>query len=72
MVNVVLPVLNEARALPWVLARMPERYAPIVVDNGSADDSADIAEDLGALVRPLASSPSCTRSFPHSSKRTPQ
>jgi glycosyltransferase involved in cell wall biosynthesis len=50
MVDVVLPVLNEARALPWVLARMPERYAPIVVDNGSADDSADIAEDLGALV----------------------
>jgi glycosyltransferase involved in cell wall biosynthesis len=50
MVDVVLPVLNEARALPWVLGRMPEGYVPIVVDNGSADDSAEIAEDLGALV----------------------
>lgn len=50
MVEVVVPVLNEARALPWILERMPERYRPIVVDNGSSDGSADIAEALGALV----------------------
>ena len=35
MIDVVLPVLNEAAALPWVLGRMPAGYRPIVVDNGS-------------------------------------
>jgi len=50
MADVVLPVLNEARALPWVLGRMPEGFAPIVVDNGSTDGSADMAADLGAFV----------------------
>jgi glycosyltransferase involved in cell wall biosynthesis len=50
MPNVVLPVLNEAAALPWVLSRMPARCEPIVVDNGSDDDSAAIARALGALV----------------------
>jgi glycosyltransferase involved in cell wall biosynthesis len=48
--DVVLPVLNEAIALPWVLGRMPAGYAPIVVDNGSVDGSPDIAADLGARV----------------------
>ncbi len=48
--TVVLPVLDEAQALPWVLARMPGGYVPIVVDNGSTDDSAQIARDLGARV----------------------
>ncbi|MEV7005255.1 glycosyltransferase family 2 protein [Streptosporangium sp. NPDC051022] len=51
-VDVVLPCLNEAAALPWVLDRMPEGYRPVVVDNGSTDDSAEIALSLGAhLVR---------------------
>jgi glycosyltransferase involved in cell wall biosynthesis len=50
MPDVVLPVLNEAEALPWVLGRMPERYWPIVVDNGSTDGSAAIARRLGAPV----------------------
>lgn len=50
MPDVVLPVLNEARALPWVLDRMPAGYRPIVVDNGSFDGSADIARELGADV----------------------
>jgi len=48
--DVVLPVLNEAAAIPWVLERMPENYRPIVVDNGSTDGSAAIAADLGARV----------------------
>jgi glycosyltransferase involved in cell wall biosynthesis len=47
---VVLPVLDEAVALPWVLGRMPPGYRPIVVDNGSTDGSADIAATLGARV----------------------
>jgi glycosyltransferase involved in cell wall biosynthesis len=47
---VVLPVLNEREALPWVLGRMPAGYEPIVVDNGSSDGSGDVARSLGAQV----------------------
>ena len=50
MPDVVLPVLDERDALPWVLDRMPAAYAPIVVDNGSSDGSAALAERLGARV----------------------
>jgi glycosyltransferase involved in cell wall biosynthesis len=50
MPDVVLPVLNEAEALPWVLGRMPLGYRPIVVDNGSTDGSGAIATELGATV----------------------
>ncbi|MBA3861743.1 MAG: glycosyltransferase family 2 protein [Solirubrobacterales bacterium] len=50
LVDVVLPVLNEAQALPWVLGRMPEGYRPIVVDNGSTDGSGPIATAHGATV----------------------
>ena len=49
-IDVVLPCLNEARALPWVLSRMPPGYLPIVADNGSADGSAVIAANYGARV----------------------
>jgi glycosyltransferase involved in cell wall biosynthesis len=48
--DVILPVLNEREALPWVLERMPEGYAPIVVDNGSTDGSGELAQSLGARV----------------------
>jgi glycosyltransferase involved in cell wall biosynthesis len=50
MIDVILPVLDEAGALPWVLARMPAGYRAIVVDNGSTDGSATIARRLGATV----------------------
>jgi glycosyltransferase involved in cell wall biosynthesis len=50
MPDVILPVLDEAAAIPGVLAAMPAGYRPIVVDNGSADGSAEIAADLGARV----------------------
>ena len=50
VIDVVLPCLNEASALPWVLSRMPECFHPIVADNGSTDDSANIAADFGATV----------------------
>ncbi|SMG20767.1 glycosyltransferase family 2 protein [Agreia pratensis] len=50
LVDVVLPCLNEAEALPWVLSRLPEGYRAIVVDNGSTDASADIARAAGATV----------------------
>ncbi|MFF4622207.1 glycosyltransferase family 2 protein [Nonomuraea jabiensis] len=49
-IDVVLPCLNEAAALPWVLGRMPDGFRPIVVDNGSTDGSAKIAAELGATV----------------------
>lgn len=50
MPDVVLPVLDEAAALPGVLAAMPAGYRPIVVDNGSDDGSAELAAKLGADV----------------------
>jgi glycosyltransferase involved in cell wall biosynthesis len=49
-VDVVLPCLDEAEALPWVLGRLPDGYRAIVVDNGSTDGSADVARALGATV----------------------
>ncbi|GAB2836093.1 glycosyltransferase family 2 protein [Streptomyces daliensis] len=48
--DLVLPCLNEADALPWVLARVPAGWRAIVVDNGSDDGSADIARAHGATV----------------------
>jgi len=48
--QVVLPVLNERAAIPWVLERMPAGYEPLVVDNGSTDGSAQLAAALGAQV----------------------
>ncbi|WP_160050959.1 glycosyltransferase family 2 protein [Nocardiopsis sp. FR4] len=48
--DVILPCLDEAAALPWVMERVPPRWRAIVVDNGSTDGSARIAERLGALV----------------------
>jgi glycosyltransferase involved in cell wall biosynthesis len=49
-IDVVLPCLNEAGALPWLLTRMPAGYRPIVTDNGSTDGSARIAAEHGATV----------------------
>ena len=50
MPDVVIPVLDEAAALPSVLGAMPAGYRPIVVDNGSTDGSGDVAGALGATV----------------------
>lgn len=50
MPDVVLPVLNEAGALPWVLNRIPDGYRAIVVDNGSTDGSPAVALAHGAVV----------------------
>ncbi|MCT2591495.1 glycosyltransferase family 2 protein [Streptomyces sp. N2-109] len=48
--DVVLPCLNEAEALPWVLDRIPDGWRALVVDNGSTDGSAQIARAHGAVV----------------------
>jgi glycosyltransferase involved in cell wall biosynthesis len=50
MPDVILPVLDEAGAIPGVLARMPAGFNAIVVDNGSSDDSAELAVKHGAKV----------------------
>jgi glycosyltransferase involved in cell wall biosynthesis len=49
-IDVILPCLDEAEALPWVLSRMPAGFHPIVADNGSTDASASIAVEHGATV----------------------
>lgn len=49
-VDLILPTLDEAAALPWVLGRLPERYRAIVVDNGSTDGSGEVARRAGATV----------------------
>lgn len=50
-VAVVIPVLNEAEALPRVLASIPSWVAYVIVaDNGSSDGSGDIARAAGAIV----------------------
>jgi glycosyltransferase involved in cell wall biosynthesis len=49
-VTVVLPCLNEAASLPGVLAAMPPGYRPLVVDNNSTDDTAEVARRHGADV----------------------
>ncbi|MHB8531374.1 MAG: glycosyltransferase family 2 protein [Solirubrobacteraceae bacterium] len=50
MPEVILPVLDEAAAIPGVLAALPAGYEAIVVDNGSTDGSAELAARLGARV----------------------
>lgn len=53
MVDVVLPCLNEAPALPYVLSRLPPGFAAVVADNGSTDGSAQVAAAYGARVVPV-------------------
>jgi glycosyltransferase involved in cell wall biosynthesis len=49
-VAVIIPALNEAEALPKVLADLPRVGLVIVVDNGSEDETAEVARDWGATV----------------------
>ncbi len=51
ILDIVLPCLDEAAALPWVLSRIPAGARAIVVDNGSTDGSADIARAAGGVGR---------------------
>ncbi len=50
MPDVILPALDEAAAITWVLDRMPAGFRPIVVDNGSTDATAELAAKAGATV----------------------
>ncbi|WP_210724113.1 glycosyltransferase family 2 protein [Leifsonia sp. PS1209] len=49
-IDVVFPCLDEAEALPALLAALPPGYGAIVVDNGSTDGSAAVALAAGAQV----------------------
>ncbi|MGX7672895.1 glycosyltransferase family 2 protein [Plantactinospora sp. DSM 117369] len=49
-IDVVLPCLDEAAALPAVLAALPPGYQAVVVDNGSTDGSPEVAAAHGARV----------------------
>lgn len=49
-VDLVLPCLDEAAGLAWLLPRLPEGVRAIVADNGSTDDSRSVALEHGALV----------------------
>ena len=48
--DLVLPCRDEGPALREVLRDVPDDFAVIVVDNGSTDDTADVARALGATV----------------------
>jgi glycosyltransferase involved in cell wall biosynthesis len=50
-VDVILPCLDEAQALPGVLAALPPGYRALVVDNGSTGGTPEIAAALGATVQ---------------------
>jgi glycosyltransferase involved in cell wall biosynthesis len=50
VIDVILPCLDEAAALPWVLSRLPAGYHAIVADNGSSDGSAAVARAHSATV----------------------
>lgn len=50
MIDVILPALDEAAAIPRVLASLPPGTRAIVVDNGSTDATAEVAAGLGATV----------------------
>jgi glycosyltransferase involved in cell wall biosynthesis len=49
-VTVVLFCFNEAESLPGVLAAMPDGYRPLVVDNNSTDNTAEVARRHGSDV----------------------
>jgi hypothetical protein len=59
-VDAVIVTWNSAPDLPECLAALPGNVRPIVVDNGSADDSTAVAEQAGATVVALGEN----RGFP--------
>ena len=51
-IAIVIPALNEEDALRHLLPEIPQMYAQwlIVVDNGSTDETASVAQSAGAVV----------------------
>ena len=48
--DVVIPCRDEAPALPALLAKLPPGFRALVVDNGSRDNTAEVATGCGATV----------------------
>ena len=48
--DLVLPCRDEGAALRDLLPTVPDAFAVVVVDNGSSDDTAEVARGLGATV----------------------
>jgi len=47
---VIMPTLDEADNLAWILPLLVNKYSVVVVDNGSSDGSGEVAEKLGAFL----------------------
>jgi glycosyltransferase involved in cell wall biosynthesis len=49
-IELILPCLDEADGLRWLLPRVPAGIGVVVADNGSVDGSQDVAQQWGADV----------------------
>ena len=62
---VIIPAFNEESTIREVLNRMPDlstdgvKLTPVVIDDGSADRTAEIARECGAVVIKPWNQPGC-------------
>ncbi len=49
-VAIVIPAFNESFSLPGVLCKVKRYGMPIIVDDGSTDDTAKVASEEGAII----------------------
>ncbi len=49
-IGIVIPALNEAETIGWVVSNASQYGIPIVVDDGSSDQTGEVATKAGAIV----------------------